>query len=60
VDSSNSKEVFMADWLKKVVEETNRQFEELPEWKKAAEQTTNCSTQEQASSTIREPNAQDK
>jgi hypothetical protein len=26
----------MAEWLKKVMEEADRQFEQLPEWKKAS------------------------
>jgi hypothetical protein len=46
----------MAEWLKRVVEEVDRQFEELPEWKKTASlEAFKCSTDEELSSTIREP-----
>lgn len=49
----------MADWLKRVVDETDREFEELPEWKKTADQSI-CSNEDQPSSTIREPNTHTK
>jgi hypothetical protein len=48
----------MAEWLKRVMEEADRQFEQLPEWKKAsAEQFLRTSTNDEvrSSSTIREP-----
>jgi hypothetical protein len=47
----------MAEWLKKVIDEVNRQFEELPDWKKtSAEQFLSSSpTEDERSSTIREP-----
>jgi hypothetical protein len=50
-----------ADWLKKVVDETNKQFDELPEWKKTVDQKPHhCSKEERTSSTIREPNTEPK
>lgn len=49
----------MAEWLKRVMEEADRQFEQLPEWKKAsAEQflrTSSVNSEERVSTTIREP-----
>jgi hypothetical protein len=48
----------MAEWLKKVMEEADRQFEELPPWKKAsAEQFLRTSSvdERRSSTTIREP-----
>jgi hypothetical protein len=48
----------MAEWLKKVMEEAERQFNELPEWKRvSAEHAFNSSPKqdEHTSSTIREP-----
>jgi hypothetical protein len=47
----------MAEWLKKVIDEVNRQFEELPDWKKtSAEQfLSSPPTEDERSSTIREP-----
>ena len=48
----------MAEWLKRVMEEADRQFNELPEWKRgAAEQIHNSSPrqEERSSTTIREP-----
>jgi hypothetical protein len=48
----------MAEWLKRVMEEADRQFEQLPDWKKAsAEQflRTSASDDGRSSSTIREP-----
>jgi hypothetical protein len=50
----------MAEWLKKVVDEVDRQFEELPEWKKAASQDSfKCESDDTRSSGIREPRPQD-
>jgi hypothetical protein len=49
----------MAEWLKRVVDEVDRQFDELPEWKKASSNDVfKCSTDEERSSTIREPRRQ--
>jgi hypothetical protein len=46
----------MAEWLKRVVDEVDRQFEELPEWKKVASRDVfKCSSDDERSSTIREP-----
>ena len=47
----------MAEWLKKVIDEVDRQFEEFPAWKKtSAEQFLSTSpTKDDHSSTIREP-----
>jgi hypothetical protein len=48
----------MAEWLKKVMEEADRQFNELPEWKRgSADQCVNSlpNQDERSSSTIREP-----
>jgi len=48
----------MAEWLKRVMEEADRQFEELPAWKKAsAEQFLRTSSvdERRSSTTIREP-----
>ena len=47
----------MAEWLKTVIDEVDRQFEELPPWKKtSAEQFLSFSpAEDERSSTIREP-----
>jgi len=48
----------MADWLKKVIEEADRQFKELPEWKRAPlEQSRSCASLEEGriATSIREP-----
>lgn len=48
----------MAEWLKRVLDEADRQFEELPEWKKASADQflrTSESGEERSSTTIREP-----
>jgi len=48
----------MAEWLKRVMEEADRQLSELPEWKKvSAEQFLSSSPKEEErpSTTIREP-----
>ncbi len=48
----------MAEWLKRVMEEADRQFEQLPEWKKASAEQFLCTSkceEERSSSTIREP-----
>lgn len=52
----------MAEWLKKVIDEVNRQFEELPDWKKpSAEQFLSSSpTEDERSSTIREPHSRER
>jgi hypothetical protein len=48
----------MAEWLKRVMEEADRQFEQLPEWKKASAElflrNSTCD-EERSSTTIREP-----
>jgi hypothetical protein len=51
----------MAEWLKRVIDEVDKQFEDLPEWKKAsAEQFLSFSPkEEERSSTIREPRQQE-
>ena len=47
----------MAEWLKKAIDEVDRQFERLPDWRKTAVEHTlkPSSTEEDRSSTIREP-----
>lgn len=48
----------MTEWLKRVLDEADRQFEELPEWKKAsADQFLRTSESDEgcSSTTIREP-----
>jgi hypothetical protein len=48
----------MTEWLKRVLDEADRQFEELPEWKKASADQflrTTASDVERPSTTIREP-----
>lgn len=48
----------MAEWLKRVMEEADRQFELLPEWKKASADQflrTSASEDERSTTTIREP-----
>jgi hypothetical protein len=53
----------MADWLKRVIDDVDRQFEALPEWRKSsAEQFLSFSStnQEELSSSIREPDQQER
>ncbi len=47
----------MADWLRNVVEEVNRQFNDLPEWKKTVEDEVpaGCVEEERPQAAIREP-----
>lgn len=46
----------MADWLKRVVDEVDRQYKDLPEWKRNPEQIWTQKTEEEPkSSAIREP-----
>jgi hypothetical protein len=48
----------MTEWLKRVLDEADRQFEELPEWKKASADQflrTSENDEERSSSTFREP-----
>jgi hypothetical protein len=51
----------MAEWLQRVVEEVDRQFQELPEWKRNTEQA-NCSKfssdEGRSASTIQEPRSE--
>jgi NADH:ubiquinone oxidoreductase subunit len=51
----------MNDWLRKVVDEVDREFEELPDWKKTSYQKTiNCTEEDRPRSSIREPKSQDR
>jgi hypothetical protein len=52
----------MADWLRRVIDEVDRQFEELPEWKRTStEQFLSFSqTENEHSSTIREPQSRER
>ena len=46
----------MASWIERVTEEVDRQYDELPAWKKADDQSTlNCCSEARTSSTIKEP-----
>lgn len=47
----------MAEWLKKVIEEADRQFRELPEWKRASTEQfpSNPRVEESSTTNIREP-----
>ena len=50
----------MAEWLKRVMEEADREFERLPEWKKAsAEQflSTSQNENQKQATTVREPSS---
>jgi hypothetical protein len=43
----------MAEWLKRVLEEADRQFEQLPEWKKAgSEQFLSAATEKRKNGTV--------
>lgn len=48
----------MAEWLERVMEEVEREYSELPEWKKSSAQQflSFSSDQPEQFSTIREPN----
>lgn len=47
----------MADWLKNVVEEVTRQFNDLPEWKRSEDEyvSARCIEEERAQAAICEP-----
>jgi hypothetical protein len=50
----------MADWLKKVLDEVNREYNDLPEWKRPqarenGSNVTKCKNGEDDLSNIREP-----
>lgn len=55
----------MNDWLKKVVDEVDREFDDLPEWKKNSYQkAANCAEanskeEDRPPSTIREPKSEE-
>jgi len=48
----------MSEWLKKVVDDVDRQFQELPDWKKrnSNKSSFDCSAEEEKeTSTVQEP-----
>jgi len=47
----------MAEWLKRAIEEVNKEYEKLPEWKKLGSERFIAASQEEdkRSSNIREP-----
>ncbi len=48
----------MAEWLKEVIETVNREFDELPDWKKTSNEETNrfsSDEDERPATTIQEP-----
>jgi len=47
----------MAEWLERIVEEVDRQYDELPSWKRREEQSSMACESEngRSSSTTREP-----
>jgi hypothetical protein len=50
----------MAEWLKSVVEQVNKQFDELPEWKKLSEHVSSepRSDEDRPAPAIREPKSE--
>ena len=48
----------MAEWLKEVIETVNREFDQLPDWKKTSDdERSRCSSdeEERPATTVQEP-----
>jgi hypothetical protein len=56
-------EIIMADWLKKVLDQVDREYNALPAWKRSDAQEsqregTKCSNDEDSPPNIRDPKAE--